>query len=104
MPSHATTHAIHVAASTPAQTRIYAVGDIHGRADLLTDIIARIDDDQRRRPIKHAVEVYLGDYIDRGPDSKAVIDLLALRLVENRAICLRGNHEDLMEGFLCDAS
>lgn len=91
-----------VAASAPADTRIYAVGDIHGRADLLSEIIGRIDDDIRRRPIAHAVEVYLGDYIDRGPRSRTVIDLLAVRLVANRAICLRGNHEAVMEGFLQD--
>jgi serine/threonine protein phosphatase 1 len=90
------------AASTPAETRIYAVGDIHGRADLLNDIVKRIDEDLRRRPIRHAVEIYLGDYIDRGPDSKGVIDLLAARLVQNNAVCLRGNHEDLMERFLHD--
>jgi serine/threonine protein phosphatase 1 len=91
-----------VNASTPADTRIYAVGDIHGRADLLSEITARIDDDIRRRPIAHTVEVYLGDYIDRGPHSRTVIDLLAVRLVANRAVCLRGNHEAVMEGFLQD--
>jgi serine/threonine protein phosphatase 1 len=91
-----------IAASTPANTRIYAIGDIHGRADLLIETIARIDDDLERRPIEHAVEVYLGDYIDRGPDSKTVVDLLAVRLVEHRAVCLRGNHEALMENFLRD--
>jgi serine/threonine protein phosphatase 1 len=91
-----------IAASTPANTRIYAVGDIHGRADLLIDIIARIEDDLRRRPVTYAVEVYLGDYIDRGPDSSTVIDALAVRMVEHAAICLRGNHEALMESFLLD--
>jgi serine/threonine protein phosphatase 1 len=91
-----------IAAATPPDVRIYAVGDIHGRADLLSETLSRIDDDLRRRPITHAVEVYLGDYIDRGPDSKAVINLLAVRLVKNRAVCLRGNHEALMEGFLRD--
>jgi serine/threonine protein phosphatase 1 len=90
------------AASTPAETRIYAVGDIHGRADLLNEIVKRIEEDLRRRPIRHAVEIYLGDYIDRGPDSKNVVDLLATRLVRNNAVCLRGNHEDLMERFLHD--
>jgi serine/threonine protein phosphatase 1 len=95
-------HSQSITASTPADTRIYAVGDIHGRADLLIETIARIDDDLRRRPIEYAVEVYLGDYIDRGPDSKTVIDLLAVRLVENRAVCLRGNHEALLESFLRD--
>src|ERR1700712_14771 len=101
-PSHpANSHSL--AASTPADTRIYAVGDIHGRADLLTETIVRIDEDIRRRPIQHVVEIYLGDYIDRGPDSKAVIDQLAVRMVENKAVCLRGNHEALMESFLQDA-
>ncbi|MDE5458395.1 serine/threonine protein phosphatase [Bradyrhizobium sp. CSA112] len=91
-----------VNASAPADTRIYAVGDIHGRADLLSEITARIDDDIQRRPIARTVEVYLGDYIDRGPHSRTVIDLLAVRLVANRAVCLRGNHEAVMEGFLQD--
>jgi serine/threonine protein phosphatase 1 len=89
-----------LAATTPANMRIYAIGDIHGRADLLTDAIERIDDDIVRRPIRKTVEVYLGDYIDRGPDSKAVIDLLSVRMIKNRAVCLRGNHEALMEDFL----
>ncbi|WOH49978.1 metallophosphoesterase family protein [Bradyrhizobium sp. sBnM-33] len=91
-----------VNASTPADTRIYAVGDIHGCADLLSEIIARIDEDIRRRPIAHTVEVYLGDYIDRGPHSRTVIDLLTVRLVAHHAVCLRGNHEAVMEGFLQD--
>jgi len=97
-----TAHSFPVPPSTPADTRIYAVGDIHGRADLLAETILRIDDDIRRRPIQHAVEVYLGDYIDRGPDSRIVIDQLAARIVDNSAVCLRGNHETLMEEFLRD--
>ena len=91
-----------ITASTPARTRIYAVGDIHGRADLLFEVIARIDEDIRRRPIRYVVEVYIGDYIDRGPDSKTVIDALAVRMVNHGAICLRGNHEVLIESFLRD--
>jgi len=89
-------------ASLPAETRIYAVGDIHGCVDLLADIVARIDDDLRRRPVRHSAEVYLGDYIDRGSDSCGVIDLLATRMIRNRAICLRGNHEAMLEAFLQD--
>lgn len=89
--------------SLPPDTRIYAIGDIHGRADLLHEVIARIDDDLRRRPIAYAAEVYLGDYIDRGADSKQVLDLLARRMVHNHAICLRGNHEAIMEEFLDDS-
>ena len=86
----------------PPATRIYAIGDIHGRADLLRDMVERIDDDRRRRPVQRTVEVYLGDYIDRGHDSKAVIDILCRRLVQRNAICLRGNHEAILEDFLQD--
>ncbi|HLZ01619.1 MAG TPA: metallophosphoesterase family protein [Bradyrhizobium sp.] len=91
-----------IAASTPPDTRLYAIGDIHGCADLLIETIERIERDLERRPIRSSVEIYLGDYVDRGPDAKAVIDVLAARLVEGRAVCLRGNHEDLMERFLRD--
>src|SRR4051794_37936951 len=91
-----------LAATLPPGVRIYAVGDVHGRADLLRETIARIDEDLARRPTHYAMEVYLGDYVDRGPDSKDVIDLLTVRLVRNRAVCLRGNHEAVMEAFLCD--
>jgi serine/threonine protein phosphatase 1 len=102
MPRLPALHPPLTAASLPRETRIYAVGDIHGRADLLDETIARIDEDLERRPTKYTVEVYLGDYVDRGPDSKSVIDLLAVRLVQNGAVCLRGNHEALMEAFLQD--
>ncbi|WP_051443827.1 metallophosphoesterase [Afipia sp. P52-10] len=90
------------AASTPRNTRIYAVGDVHGRADLLAEMTERIDDDCFRRPVQHAIEVYLGDYIDRGVASKDVIDILCRRLVRRNAICLRGNHEALLERFIID--
>ena len=86
----------------PRDTRIYAVGDIHGRADLLSDMIDRIEDDQQRRPAGHVVEIYLGDYIDRGNDSRTVIDILCRRMVQRSAICLRGNHEVMLEDFLED--
>ena len=76
------------------------MGDIHGRADLLIETIARIDEDRARRPIGRAFEVYLGDYVDRGPHSKTVISLLAGRFLDHGAVCLRGNHEDLMTRFL----
>lgn len=89
-----------ISAAVPTGTRVYAVGDIHGRSDLLAETFARIDDDVRRRPVERVVEVYLGDYIDRGPDSSGVLDLLAVRLVRRHAICLRGNHEAILETFL----
>jgi serine/threonine protein phosphatase 1 len=90
------------AARVPPATRVYAIGDVHGRADLLQDLVERIDEDLFRRPIERAVEVYLGDYIDRGSQSKTVIDILCRRLVQRNAICLRGNHEAILEEFLRD--
>jgi len=89
-------------AQVPPATRIYAVGDIHGRADLLGDLIQRIDEDLSRRPVEHAIEVYVGDYVDRGLDPKSVIDILCQRLVHRHAVCLRGNHEAILEDFLRD--
>jgi serine/threonine protein phosphatase 1 len=78
---------------TPVGERIYAVGDIHGRADLLVALLARIDDDLSARPIGDAVQVFLGDYIDRGPDSRQVLDLLIDRQRQHKVLCLKGNHE-----------
>ena len=77
----------------PAGERIYAVGDVHGRADLLLALLCRIDADLSARPIGDAVQVFLGDYIDRGPDSRRVIDLLIDRQRQHKVLCLKGNHE-----------
>ncbi len=72
-------------------TRTYVVGDIHGSAKLLSVLITEIDAQMREKDII----VFLGDYIDRGPDSKDVISqLIALRQRHGeRAVFLTGNHE-----------
>ena len=88
--------------STPAGRRIYAVGDIHGRADLLSDLFMRIDDDLGARPTINSVQVFLGDYIDRGPNSRQVIDLLIARQRRRDVLFLKGNHEDCALRFLSD--
>ena len=62
----------------PAGLRIYAVGDIHGRLDLLNELLARIDGDIASRPAIRPVFVFLGDYVDRGPSSRETIDRLAV--------------------------
>jgi serine/threonine protein phosphatase 1 len=77
----------------PAGTRIYAFGDIHGRADLLKKMFAVIDVDISRNPVERPIEVYLGDYIDRGPYSRDTLDLLIERSQSRETVCLKGNHE-----------
>jgi serine/threonine protein phosphatase 1 len=88
--------------STPAGKRIYAVGDIHGRADLLSELFGRIDEDLKARPTIDSVQVFLGDYIDRGPNSRQVIDLLIGRRRRRNVLFLKGNHEDCALRFLSD--
>jgi serine/threonine protein phosphatase 1 len=88
--------------SLPTGRRIYAVGDIHGRADLLAALFARIDDDLKSRPIADAVQVFLGDYIDRGPNSREVIDLLLARRKGYGVVLLKGNHEDYALRFFSE--
>lgn len=86
-------------------SRIYAIGDIHGRLDLLRrlqQIIAR-DAASLPKSVQPTV-VYLGDYVDRGPDSAGVIEELLQRpLAGFRSIYLLGNHEALLLDFLTRA-
>jgi serine/threonine protein phosphatase 1 len=89
-------------ARVPKGQRIYAVGDIHGCADLLANLFDRVDDDIRLRPASNILQVFLGDYIDRGPDSRQVIDLLIARQRGTDAVFLKGNHEDFAIRFLED--
>jgi serine/threonine protein phosphatase 1 len=84
-------------------TRVYAIGDIHGRVDLLRGIERRIQDDAAAAPSAHKVVVYLGDYVDRGEHSREVIDwLLDHPLSDFERVHLLGNHEDSMLRFLTD--
>jgi serine/threonine protein phosphatase 1 len=77
----------------PEGIRIYAIGDVHGRADLLASIFGRVDQDLELHPIANSLQVFLGDYIDRGPYSRDVIDLLISRRKQCPIVCLKGNHE-----------
>jgi serine/threonine protein phosphatase 1 len=79
--------------SLPAGLRIYAVGDIHGRVDLLNSLLLRIDADIALRPIERRVSVFLGDYIDRGDSSRATLDRLIEHAEMHETVFLRGNHE-----------
>jgi serine/threonine protein phosphatase 1 len=82
-------------------SRVYAVGDIHGRLDLLLRIEAQIEADLAVRPTASPLVCYLGDYIDRGPASAGVVEhLVASRRDNLRCVFLKGNHEDRMLAFL----
>ncbi len=86
-------------ASLPANTRVYAIGDIHGRLDLLNKLIDLMAADAANYN-GEKIAVFLGDYIDRGPESKGVISRLMQPLPANiRPVFLLGNHEWAMLQF-----
>ena len=81
----------------PKGYRAYAVGDVHGRLDLLDDLLSQIEQDLERRPARRNLLVMLGDLIDRGPDSRGVIE--RMRTYRHDAIkpyFLTGNHEEVL--------
>lgn len=89
----------------PEGQLLYAVGDIHGRLDLLQSLLDLIDADARasghagRRTL-----VFLGDYVDRGPDSRGVVERLMRDLPQGfETHFLKGNHEAILLDFLEDA-
>jgi len=86
----------------PDGVRVYAIGDVHGRADLLQSLLTVIDADLARSAPGRAIQVFLGDYVDRGPDSRAVLDLLIERSKSHETVCLKGNHEVFLLEVLKD--
>lgn len=88
----------------PGGMRVYAIGDIHGRVDLLEDLHAKIRDDAGSAPAgTRMTAVYLGDYVDRGLHSRQVIDLLLDQPLPGFTnVYLKGNHEAAFLRFLED--
>jgi serine/threonine protein phosphatase 1 len=76
----------------------YAISDIHGRSDLLVKAVELVAEDVVARGRPPFKIVFLGDYVDRGPDSAQVVRLLRTmqRDVKTPVVCLKGNHEDIM--------
>jgi diadenosine tetraphosphatase ApaH/serine/threonine PP2A family protein phosphatase len=104
-------------AAAPAGKRIYAIGDVHGCLNELDALLERIledieganlmksafnNDHQNPAPSKPML-IFLGDYVDRGPDSKGVLDqLIRLKSGRPETVFLKGNHEALLLDFLSD--
>jgi len=84
------------------RTRVYVIGDIHGRSDLLDRMAVQISRDLDSNPTDDCLTVTLGDYMDRGPDSRGVLDRLVRNPFPTEFVALKGNHEALFEAFLDD--
>lgn len=88
-------------ARAPEGMRLYAIGDVHGRLDLLAAMHRAIAAEIAREAVPDWRVVHLGDYVDRGPDSRGVIDfLIDKRERDARNVCLGGNHEQGLLDFL----
>lgn len=83
--------------TAPPGQRWYAIGDIHGCYDLLNRLIKSIDQDDEMRGETDTRLLFLGDYIDRGPNSRAVVELMMkLDIADDRVVFLMGNHEETL--------
>ena len=82
---------------------LYIIGDVHGRDDLLVRILAKIEADTARHPDARPALVLVGDYVDRGDESAAVLRRVQLMDQQSESvICLMGNHERMMLDFIDD--
>jgi serine/threonine protein phosphatase 1 len=84
----------------PEGVRIYAIGDIHGQIELLDSVLGRIQTHIAHNPIKKPITVFLGDYVDRGPASCAVLERLINYGGRRQSVFLKGNHEAFLIEFL----
>jgi len=89
-------------ACVPDRVVLYAVGDIHGQDHLLTSLLAKIHADADLQDCDRRILVFVGDYIDRGPASKSVVDRVIAGSSELETVALRGNHEQMLLEFLSD--
>lgn len=81
---------------------VYVVGDIHGRFDLLQRLEELIAADRKASAFMQAGLVFVGDFVDRGENSRQVLEHLQKLCAQKKAVCLMGNHERMMLDFLAD--
>lgn len=92
-------------AQVPEGTRLYAIGDIHGRDDLLASLLDLVETDARQQPASRNILIFLGDYVDRGLQSRQVLDRLTGDPMPGfERVFLKGNHELALLQFLGDAA
>ena len=85
----------------PPGSRAYAVGDVHGRLDLMLDLLRQIERDNERRGPAKTYLIFLGDLVDRGPDSRGVVEHLIKQPPPfHRTVFLKGNHEEFFLSVL----
>lgn len=99
-PAASTEPAVDPLSTLAEGTRVFAIGDIHGCDHLLAQIHECIDEFNALNPSERSIEVVLGDMIDRGPDSRGVIERLIERSRRTELVALSGNHEAIMLRFL----
>lgn len=87
--------------SLPPDLRLYVFGDIHGRLDLLKQLFEKIDADKKKSSVR-VKKIFLGDYIDRGLQSRQTLDFLLAQMEtdEESPVFLLGNHEQVMRDVL----
>jgi len=91
-------------ASVPPDHFVAAIGDLHGRLDLLDDLWRQIDGASRLSCARRRVLVFIGDYVDRGAQSRELIDRLLEGFAGFEAVFLKGNHDATLLEFLSDPS
>jgi serine/threonine protein phosphatase 1 len=97
------TRTVAAEASSIGDCAAYAIGDIHGRIDLLNLLLERIREDiATRSMLERPLLIFLGDYVDRGPASREVIEQIMALRSSYTVVSLRGNHEDALLRFLTD--
>lgn len=87
-------------ARPPPGTAVWAIGDIHGRSDLLEPLLDAVREDAGRRAARRRVLVFVGDYVSRGVDSRRVVELVRRAPRGLEVVALKGNHEDLLLHYL----
>lgn len=87
-----------IVSRVPAGLRVFAVGDVHGRVDLLDQLLLTIDREHARHAPAQKLIIFVGDLVDRGPDSRAVVERVRERVRSGEARLLMGNHEEVLIG------